>query len=451
MCALIGLPWFILIRRVPGLTLTRALPLLWLAGFAMASMGYQWARFVVRPSLPIVMAMDVFMAGSLALVALGLRRGKSPLLPRSLPRFGALEMLIVGAMVSVLALKLVTVARQARGYPIGEWDAWAIWNLHAKFLFWGDGDSFRSLFSSNLAWSHNDYPLLLPAGVARVWTYLGETPVVPSVLSWMTLLCVIGLLIGAPIHRLRQGGGMSGLAHRLAGWVSAILLCSRQAFVQQGAWQYADLLVAAYVLAAWVSFWMSDEAADTLCLSGFLAGSAALVKNEGIAYFAIFAALLVWQKKQPRQWLLWVVGATLPMLTLLYFKVALAPHNDLMAAPVSWSRSFAAERLAVVLNGFVSQIGAELLALLVLLGAGYRFRLDWGGPAIRFALFLFGAMVGVQVLVYLHTPYDLDWHLATSLHRLCAQSWPVLTVVLVALSLDLLEHIFSRSSANIES
>ena len=76
---------------------------------------------------------------------------------------------------------------------------------------------------------------------------------------------------------------------------------------------------------------------------------------------------------------------------------------------------------------------------------------DWGGPDIRFALFLFGAMVGVQVLVYLHTPYDLDWHLATSLHRLCAQSWPVLTVVLVALSLDLLEHIFFRTSVNLES
>ena len=58
--------------------------------------------------------------------------------------------------------------------PHGEWDAWAVWNLKARFLLRGAED-WTALFSPALP--HPGYPLMLPGTVARLWMWLGtETP-----------------------------------------------------------------------------------------------------------------------------------------------------------------------------------------------------------------------------------------------------------------------------------
>jgi len=43
-------------------------------------------------------------------------------------------------------------------------------------------------------------------------------------------------------------------------------------------------------------------------------------------------------------------------------------------------------------------------------------------------------LVATYFGVYLTTPIDLDWHLATSLVRLCAQLWPGLVVLALGLA-----------------
>src|ERR1700682_5648010 len=55
--------------------------------------------------------------------------------------------------------------------PHGAWDAWSIWNLHARFLARG-GAQWTVLFSKQLNWSQPGYPLLLPAIIAQFWTLL---------------------------------------------------------------------------------------------------------------------------------------------------------------------------------------------------------------------------------------------------------------------------------------
>ena len=59
--------------------------------------------------------------------------------------------------------------------PHGEEGAWSIWNLRARFLF-AAGAFWRLAFSSNLNWSHLDYPLLLPGLVALCWKLTGQNP-----------------------------------------------------------------------------------------------------------------------------------------------------------------------------------------------------------------------------------------------------------------------------------
>jgi hypothetical protein len=57
--------------------------------------------------------------------------------------------------------------------PHGAWDAWAIHNLHARFLFRG-ATHWTDVFDPELGASHPDYPLLLPAFIASEWKALGS-------------------------------------------------------------------------------------------------------------------------------------------------------------------------------------------------------------------------------------------------------------------------------------
>ncbi len=66
----------------------------------------------------------------------------------------------------LLANAILAFVLLSKNNPHGNWDAWAIWNMHARFLYRG-GASWRVLFSPELAYSHPDYPLLLPELVAR--------------------------------------------------------------------------------------------------------------------------------------------------------------------------------------------------------------------------------------------------------------------------------------------
>jgi hypothetical protein len=79
---------------------------------------------------------------------------------------------IVLAVACLFALVLASAAAgfvgETRARPDGGWDAWAIWNLRAKFLAGGDGD-WREALSERF--DHGDYPLLVPATLARWQTF----------------------------------------------------------------------------------------------------------------------------------------------------------------------------------------------------------------------------------------------------------------------------------------
>src|SRR5207237_7498520 len=58
--------------------------------------------------------------------------------------------------------------------PQGNWDAWSIWNLRARFLA-AEGNLPHRAWSPALSWTHPEYPLLVSAFVARCLTYAGST------------------------------------------------------------------------------------------------------------------------------------------------------------------------------------------------------------------------------------------------------------------------------------
>jgi hypothetical protein len=112
---------------------------------------------------------------------------------------------------------------------------------------------------------------------------------------------------------------------------------------------------------------------------------------------------------------------------LVYFKVALATENDLVAAQswqVTLGRLADASRYGQILTALGRewfQTGGFLLLFYFPLLGRARGK---SAPAAGFAPLLLGLMLLGYVLVYA-TSYDLSYHLSTSLARILMQLWPL--------------------------
>ncbi|MBI1791555.1 MAG: hypothetical protein HYR60_28840, partial [Acidobacteria bacterium] len=109
-----------------------------------------------------------------------------------------------------LALALAATVWRLSSAPHGHWDAWAIWNLRARFL--ARPGQWRDAFHSLLVAHHPDYPLLIPALIARCWRYAGESAAAPAMVSVLFSLATLGVLVsGIALLRGKTAGQMAGL------------------------------------------------------------------------------------------------------------------------------------------------------------------------------------------------------------------------------------------------
>ncbi|HEY9897909.1 MAG TPA: glycosyltransferase family 39 protein [Pantanalinema sp.] len=314
--------------------------------------------------------------------------------------------------------------------PHGGWDAWAIWNLRARFLFRGEAH-WTDAFSETLAWSHPDYPLLLPAAIARAWHYGAlETQLVPALIGFMFTFATVGLMVW----------GVGRLRGRSQGLLAGLVLLGTPFFVQHGASQYAEPPLAFYFLATLVLLTSANAAAPSeryrwLFLAALAAGFGAWTKNEGGLFLLVM--LLVqgacWVRAKGRRWSrydLAGMGAGLagPALLLLAFKKTLAPANDVIGAQTAGtlaSHLLDPARHAQIAAAFWEQfnrfghgMAVGLVVFMLLAGRERSLR------GVRPTWAVVGLMLAGYYGVYLITPWNLGWHLATSLDRLFLQLWP---------------------------
>ncbi len=328
-------------------------------------------------------------------------------------------------------------------------DAFAIWNLHARFLFLGD-PYWRDGFTSLIEWSHPDYPLLLPAAVAHFWTILGrDEPAVPALISFLFTFSTVGLLVSS----------LNLLHDRVTGMLGGIALLTTPLFIEMGTWQYADVPLSFFFLAVVALLCLCGEEgrragsprpAKMLALAGAAAGFAAWTKNEGLLFFCsiIAARFLIGlripigatremrlAKRFPLKPLL--VGAAPMLLVIIYFKRAVAPASDLFSDPATiLHRLSMPSRYWVVVQWFASDavlFGRWLFPTPLVILAYYvgirRQRKNPGQikPQICNSdlcwLAILLTLAGYSV-IYLITPYEIYWHLSVSLDRLFLQLWP---------------------------
>jgi hypothetical protein len=336
----------------------------------------------------------------------------------------------LAAIATVAAIRFWLIWRIA---PHGEWDAWAIWNLRARAM-WRGMPEWTAAFTPDLAWSHPDYPLMLPLGVARLWAYAGqETLAAPALIAAVFLAASVATLV-ASVTAWR------GLA---AGLTSGIMLLAAPFYVRHAASQYADIPLAFFLLATVSLAAASREAGSgatmKMAAAGIAAALAAWTKNEGLMLVLLLPLVLVLQPGTARarrhSLAAFVAGAAPVMLIVAAFKIWLAPPSYLIA--MQTPETMAAK---LVDAGRYLEAAGQMASRTVRWGGGpvglLAFVLAAALPAVSFdprglrtaafGSFVVGGMLLGYLLAYVVTPLDIGWQIATSFDRLFAQCWPAL-------------------------
>ncbi len=354
--------------------------------------------------------------------------------------------LLATAFALVLLISWIRLVQMSVALPVGDWDAWALWNLRAKFLA-GPGGVWRYALSPMLNNTHPDYPLLLSAFVARAWKSGGAVDaMVPAITALVFFAALIALLVSA-VALLR--GTASAL---LAG----LVILSTTSLLVWAPSQYADIPLAFYYLGAIALVFIGTSEASpaarghwALFWAGLCAGFAACTKNEGIAFLVLiliaFLAFTLWQRRAATDmigagWLL--AGAAPGVFLTLWFKFFLAPAVDpLVKQGVSGlARLHDVSRYMEVAKGFFTvllNLGSGLahpVILLAILGILLRWQLEerYRLPALiatTALVLVFLSYCGVLLI----TPYAQAWQVQSSSDRLVLQVWPSFVLVFFVL------------------
>lgn len=309
-------------------------------------------------------------------------------------------------------------------YSHGRPDAWINWNVVARFIYLG-GSDWQATFLRQ--WDHPDYPLFVPMANAITWVFLGSTSTWgPIALHFMLSFFTAGLLFSL-VNIFRD---------TKQAVLSVVFFTAFPFIIDQGMRQYSDFLLAYLLLGAGGLTLLVTQTKDNKLglIVGFLVGLGAWAKNEGLPAILGFSLLWIWGSFQQKTWTLiryYLMGLAFPLLTLVLFKIFLAPSNDLMSvAGSALPKLLEVERYWTIL-----QMGGELLwklgnAPLPLIGLIIFLVIIVGKarqnlPAMR----VFGGLIAFQLAVYfciyLLTPLDLTFHLNTSLDRLYMHVLPL--------------------------
>jgi hypothetical protein len=332
----------------------------------------------------------------------------------TLSRWKPLLLIVFGL---ILLFACLSFALESRIHPEGQGDAWAIWNLRARFLFRG-GEQWRTAFSGTLFWSHPDYPLLLPGLVARSWVYTGvETRTVPVGIAALFTFATVGALTA----------GLYALGGREKALLAGIVLLGTASFIKLGAAQYADVPISFFFLTSILLLCMRDRLpVSGIVLAGTSAALAAWTKNEGLLFFALLLIVMKWTKEPVSRLL---SGAFCIIALLAIFKLRLASPNYLAQNTGTTLLRDVTDpsRYLSILVGFVYEaisFGGNYLNPLVPLFAALFLLKGKEKRGTRSAAIILSGMCAGFFFVYLITPVDLSWQIAWSLDRLLLQLWP---------------------------
>lgn len=306
----------------------------------------------------------------------------------------------------------------------GLWDAWAIWSLHAKFLFYPD--SWKNLFDPALAWNHTDYPLFLPSIIGLLWNITGKvSSLIPFLIGLIPYLLIIIFFYKA-------------FENKIFGLICIFLILIDNSFITRAASQYADTYLALFIVLSYYGI-LQTKANKNIkvlpILTGIIASGAMWVKNEGLLFFIIFSILWFFSFFNSRKQIIFYVLGSLPILILLLlFKFIIAPQNDLISSTTNnyFEKLGDFNRYVFIYRYFRDYFLYTVPSLfLLIIAAIFSKRKEYFFPILSLLVVFLG-----YFFIYVISPYDLQWHLETSADRLIHQLTPALLLLLIPLSAD---------------
>jgi len=197
-------------------------------------------------------------------------------------------------------------------------------------------------------------------------------------------------------------------------------------------------LLAVYMLSAMIMLYgyLRLYNPGLLILAGLLTGFSAWIKNEGILFIGIFlvvSAIMMWKRVITSGTIKWLgLGMSLPILLVAIYKLSIhtptefiISANSLTAQLLDFQRwqKIGWEFLVNLLHYGNWPVSIVFVLVVYMLLVGFdrseRQRQIW------LLLILLGQFAG-YFFIYVITPYDLDWHLSTSVDRVISHLFPMI-------------------------
>lgn len=403
-----------------GFGFTSLMFFLWLLFFKMADRNF------------IILETSLYICLSLAFLYLIKRKNVFPRNRQSVVINQNRSWYLSWSLYIILVTALIAFSLISLNRPHGGTDAWTIWNATARLLN-GACEKWTDALHHLSAISHPDYPLLLSGSVARIWGYLAnQSTTVPILFAMVFTIATVVLMVSS----------LSRFQSKLHGYLAGIAILALPGFIKVGAAQIADVPLGFYILSTFILFCCSDSSSDNrsrfIFLAGLMAGFSAWTKNEGVLFIlAIIVARLIFILPKEgkitflKEIIFFAAGLFPSALAVFYFKTQIAPANDLLSGQgvaVIISRLVDPARHLIIAKTFLTELYSfgklrilifPLCLLLLGLSTESKFNLNK-----RSGLLMLGLMLSGYYCIYLITPYDLVWHLGSSLQRLYIQLLP---------------------------
>jgi 4-amino-4-deoxy-L-arabinose transferase-like glycosyltransferase len=439
--------WLLLPTRKGNLLLFLSLGIP--VGFGInACLFFLWS-FIFNPSFPGFWLVELALIASLLFLNWKQRLNIPVCLP-DFKKWTRLDWVLGAIFVIVAVIGLAAFFNYTNANPHGRYDAWAIWNVRARMLTRG-GEHWKTVFIPQVF--HADYPLLVPLTIARAWIMAGtESQRIPPAVAGLFTFATSGILVGS----------LFSLAKKQTSWLAGIVLLSTPWVIYFGSLQFADLPLAAFMLAACsclcLALFDRQFSAKWFILAGLSAGLAAWVKNEGQLFLLVFlvvsivSIVLTFKKFKPiRHVGIMLLGLLLPIIVILLFKLTLAPANDVVDTGnlnPAISQLFSLPRYGEVINALQDYpkgfggwaVPIPLAFLLVWMFLRPRINDDNKSAILTVAGLLILQWVG-YFLIYVITPHQLQSHINQSYDRLLMHLYPSFLLFLF-LFLPTLESLF---------
>jgi hypothetical protein len=306
----------------------------------------------------------------------------------------------------------------------GGWDAWAMWNLKAKYLFYAN--DWKNVFSPHLSYSSRDYPLMLPSIIAFISNAIGaDTPLVPMFFSYGVSI-ILPLLVYFALWKERL---------YLYAILALLIFVFDSSFKLMASAQEADALLSLLLLLTFVLYNTLKKADDNqVYIISFVCVSCAWVKNEGIVFMLLFSGCFIMANYKNRGALKkYFTGAIIPLTIWASFKLCYSPANSVVANNTTVNALTAhltdVERYAIIIKAWIKMLFSKYLVLVVLTLAG----LIKNRPGlVRLPFVVISLLIASYFVVYLVAPGNVNWLLYTSLVRLFLHVYPALVYLLLA-------------------